>query len=74
MELERTGLIITQRTNGRNVTEDEELIAGVKQGMAREHMEVFFSKMKELGFTKEEIRALVDGEIMQNVQEEGKGL
>ena len=30
--------------------------------------------MKELGFTKEEIRALVDGEIMQNVQEEGKGL
>ena len=42
--------------------------------MAREHMEVFFSKMKELGFTKEEIRALVDGEIMQNVQEEGKGL
>ena len=61
-------------TNGRNVTEDEELIAGVKQGMAREHMEVFFSKMKELGFTKEEIRALVDGEIMQNVQEEGKGL
>lgn len=68
VELERTGLIITQRTNGRNVTEDEELIAGVKQGMAREHMEVFFSKMKELGFTKEEIRALVDGEIMQNVQ------
>ena len=74
VELERTGLIITQRTNGRNVTEDEELIAGVKQGMAREHMEVFFSKMKELGFTKEEIRALVDGEIMQNVHEEGKGL
>ena len=74
VELERTGLIITQRTNGRNVTEDEELIAGVKQGMAREHMEVFFSKMKELGFTKEEIRALVDGEIMQKVQEEGKGL
>ena len=73
-ELERTGLIITQRTNGRNVTEDEELIAGVKQGMAREHMEVFFSKMKELGFTKEEIKALVDGEIMQNVKEEGKGL
>ena len=71
-ELERTGLIITQRTNGRNVTEDEELIAGVKQGMAREHMEVFFSKMKELGFTKEEIKALVDGEIMQNVKERGK--
>ena len=29
---------------------------------------------KKLGFTKEEIKALVDGEIMQNVKEEGKGL
>lgn len=74
VELERSGLIITQRTNGRNVTEDTELIAGVKQGMAREHMEVFFSKMKELGYTGEEIKALVDGETTQDDHEEGKGL
>lgn len=65
VELERSGLIITQRTNGRNVTEDEELIQNIKQGMAREHMELFFSKMKELGYTGEEIRALIDNEIAQ---------
>lgn len=63
VELERSGLIITQRTNGRNVTEDTELIAGIKQGMAREHMEFFFSRMKELGYTGGEIRTLVDNEI-----------
>ena len=65
VELERSGLIITQRTNGRNVTEDTELIANIKQGMAREHMEYFFSKMKELGYTGEEIKALIDNEIAQ---------
>lgn len=63
VELERSGLIITQRTNGRNVTEDTGLIESIKQGMAREHMESFFTKMKELGYTSEEIRALVDNEI-----------
>ena len=61
-ELERSGLIITQRTNGRNVTEDTELITEIKQGLAKEHMEVFFSKMRELGYTTAEIRALVDKE------------
>lgn len=65
VELERSGLIITQRTNGRNVTEDTELIENIKQGMARGHMEFFFSKMKELGYTGEEIKALIDNEIAQ---------
>ncbi len=62
VELERSGLIITQRTNGRNVTEDTELIANIKEGMAREHMNLFFSKMKELGYADGEIRALIDRE------------
>jgi len=70
VELERSGLIITQRTNGRNVTEDTELIENIKQGMAREHMEYFFSKMKELGYTNEEIRRLIENETLQNNYEE----
>lgn len=53
-ELERSGLIITQRTNGRQVTEDTELIQSVKTMLARGHVESFFSKMKELGYTGEE--------------------
>ena len=53
-ELERSGLIITQRTNGRMVTEDEELIRNIKSGLAREHADTYFFKMKELGYSKPE--------------------
>lgn len=53
-ELERSGLIITQRTNGRTVTEDEELIRSIKASLAREHVDTYFSKMKELGYLKRE--------------------
>ena len=66
VELERSGLIITQRTNGRNVTEDTELIGNIRQKMAREHMEVFFSRMRELGYAEGEIRALVDSEMQKD--------
>ena len=58
-ELERSGLIVTQRTNGRTVTEDEELIKSIRRKLAEEHILFFFSKMKELGFTQEEIYQLV---------------
>lgn len=54
-ELERSGLIITQRTNGRTVTEDAELIRSVKDMLARGHVKEFFSKMKELGYTEREV-------------------
>lgn len=59
-ELERSGLIITQRTNGRSVTEDEEMINGIRQNMAKDHMEAFFTKMKELGYSKSDIIALIE--------------
>lgn len=59
-ELERSGLIITQRTNGRSVTEDEEMINGIRQNMAKDHMEAFFTKMKELGYSKNDIIALIE--------------
>lgn len=70
VELERSGLIITQRTNGRNVTEDTELIADIRQEMARGHMAAFFSKMKELGYAEAEIRELVDSGITQDCSAE----
>ena len=60
-ELERSGLIVTQRTNGRLVTEDEALIKQIRQGLAEEHVKEFFNKMKELGFT--------GGEIVENIRE-----
>lgn len=59
-ELERSGLIITQRTNGRTVTEDEGMINGIRQELAKDHMEAFFTKMKELGYSKSDIIALIE--------------
>lgn len=59
-ELERSGLIITQRTNGRTVTEDVSMINDIRQGLAREHLEAFLGKMKELGFTENEIVELIE--------------
>lgn len=65
-ELERSGLIITQRTNGRTVTEDIAMIQKIRQGLAREHLKDFFGRMKELGYTKEEIATLLE----QNLKDE----
>ena len=59
-ELERSGLIVTQRTNGRTVTEDVEKINTIRQKLADELVESFFGKMKELGYTKREVIQLVD--------------
>lgn len=60
VELERSGLIITQRTNGRNVTEDIEMINQIRNSLAAEHLELFIQKMKELGYEKKDIVALLE--------------
>lgn len=59
-ELERSGLIITQRTNGRQVTEDTDLIQSVKAMLARGHLETFFSRMKQLGYSEREVIELCE--------------
>lgn len=64
VELERLGMVYTQRTNGRYITEDVEMIKNLKESIAREHIAEFFEAMKKLGFTK--------AEIMQILEKEGK--
>lgn len=59
-ELERSGLIITQRTNGRTVTEDVKMINTIRNELAQEHVNKFFAKMKELGFQNEDIIAFIE--------------
>lgn len=62
-ELERSGLIITQRTNGRMVTEDISLIDKIRGDMAQLHVRVFVDKMKELGYSKEQVYTLLEQEM-----------
>lgn len=69
-ELERSGLIITQRTNGRTVTEDQEKIRDIKEALAQEHVNNFFTKMKELGYTEQEaIELLREGKLSSDNHE-----
>ena len=63
-ELERNGLVMAQRTSGRAVTENMEMISEVRNKLAREQIREFIDKMKKLGFEKKEILSLLeeDGE------------
>ncbi|MBR6770043.1 MAG: GntR family transcriptional regulator [Lachnospiraceae bacterium] len=55
VELERSGLIITQRTSGRIITEDKELIHQTRKQLAEGHIQYFLQHMEELGFSRKEI-------------------
>lgn len=58
-ELERTGLIITQRTSGRIVTEDKQMIFNARMELAEEQIVLFLTKMQSLGFHREDIIQLL---------------
>ena len=50
-ELERKGLVYSQRTAGRFITEDKSMIEQIKQSLAREQVDEFLKKMQALGCT-----------------------
>lgn len=58
-ELEREGLIFTQRGTGTFVREDEAMIRQLKQSRAEELMDHFFREMQNIGFQKQEIKRMV---------------
>ena len=54
-ELERSGLVMTQRTSGRVVTEDLNMIKETRNQLAGEQVRDFVKRMKDLGFDREDI-------------------
>lgn len=48
-ELENEQLIYTERTNGKYVTEDEELIEKIKRKLAKEIIDNYLNNMKKIG-------------------------
>ena len=66
-ELERSGLIYSQRTSGRFITEDKELIHQMKKELAAAEVSAFVAHMKQLGITPEEIRQLL-AETLEEVE------
>lgn len=62
-ELEQMNLVLTQRTAGRTVTEDMELISKVRKELAMKQLNAFVSKMHELGYQEEDIKKLFEETI-----------
>lgn len=58
-ELERDGLVYSQRTAGRFVTENENMIANAKLRLADERVAAFLRSMKTLGCDRDEVLALI---------------
>ena len=60
-ELEREGLVFSQRSSGRFVTEDVSIIEKAKMALAQEHISKFITSMERLGYDRAEIIALLEG-------------
>ncbi len=58
-ELERSGLVYSQRTSGRFITEDISMIEELKNTLAKTTIEQFLKSMQQLGFQKEETVVLI---------------
>ena len=55
VELEQEGLIYTQRTSGKFVTENEEVIREAKYTLAMDKVKTFMQDMESIGINKSEI-------------------
>ena len=59
-ELEQSGLLYTQRTSGRFITEDTELIHRIKNDLATMQVREFIRKMRQIGLGDNEILQLIN--------------
>lgn len=58
-QLEADGLVVTNRTAGRTVTEDGEVLASMCRQLAREQIRSYLDGMEQLGFTRQQAIDLV---------------
>jgi DNA-binding transcriptional regulator YhcF (GntR family) len=68
-ELERTGLIYTNRTSGRLITSDTKLIEDLRKQSARSQIIEFVDRMMLLGFQPDEILQLIE-QVMKTMQKQ----
>jgi len=54
-ELEKEGLLFSQRTSGRFITEDEEAVAQIRKNFLEHQMQDFFEKMQAIGYNSTEV-------------------
>lgn len=59
-DLEREGLLYSERTSGRYVTEDCEKIRQIRHGLAQSVAKEFFFRMEQLGYTRPQALKLAE--------------
>ncbi|MBC8060648.1 MAG: GntR family transcriptional regulator [Clostridiaceae bacterium] len=64
-ELERMGIVYTQRGMGTFVSEDNNMVENLKNEMAKEIIDSFMLRMKSLGFTEPQIIKIISKEVME---------
>ena len=62
LELEEQGLIITQRTSGKYITENKKIIEKEKNKLINKKLEEFMNDMKELEIDKNKIIEMIEKE------------
>lgn len=58
-ELEREALVYSQRTSGRFVTEDKELLTKMRDEFAEEKVKTFIESLMRLGYAQDEVITLI---------------
>ncbi|MFC3927055.1 GntR family transcriptional regulator [Streptococcus caprae] len=65
-ELEREGMVYSQRTAGRYVTQDEELIAQIRHQIAENEIQSFILNMRKIGFADVDIISELNNYIKES--------
>lgn len=68
-ELERLGLVYSQRTSGRFITEDKSMIQSIKQQLAQDQIQNFLQNMQRIGYTPQETLHIVEQAVAASVQQ-----
>lgn len=63
--LEQTGLIYSNRTSGRFITDDEEKIISLKKSLADKYCADFITKVRYIGYNDEDIKGIVTHNLQQ---------
>ena len=71
-ELERLELVYTQRSSGRFVTEDMDVISDTRNKLAEEVVRRFLSSMSGLGLNREQIIDMINDNVGNGLDRSGK--
>lgn len=65
-DLEQNGFLRTERTNGKFVTDDHDMLRRLRMELSKGYIEELFEKMTGLGFTRQEIIEAIEAQRGEN--------